>query len=1195
MVHTCHVPIGRPPLPAIADDGSLSWRKQQDGQDQEQTPPPPPPPPPPKDSRSAEILRKLGVEEKMREGALLMRAKLTDRNALAQCEASLAESAKRIAYLRQQLERLSIGSSAGGGSSTHQTDSTSHAPMANNVALAVPVATATAAQLGSSPSSDSLALTVSSSATSLSGLSPSTSVGQLSSASLPTVHVQTSASSAANSTKESSSSGGGFFSYLKKSMRSKSSSSVNALDPSTSSGPGSDAAGAGGPASDPRVALAHQLPDTELGKLFLSGPPPMGSLPPLPDLEPSTNDTVKEQQPTASNLAASRTGAMLSTQVISSKMRDLTYKLDLATKAVASTSRAGGADGTSSSTSSSPPSSSGTTSPTQGMSKHASSVSLRHGGGGAGDNTATLAQHHEALVRLDALKRALNKYSGLYVPEGVSTTEDSQAPLPPSTHQVTVPAPPPMVTTLPRRQQLGDLTVHVVAARVPPSVKNALSRSRADHYVALVQVDGVVKARSRAFKAPKDKTGCETEIPFNEQVVVTGLDKNAEVEVVLVEADKQGSVKMVDGLVWFRVADVADSLLGEGVRGVQGWFDLDPVGAVLVRATVTPVAARARKVSRLGRQGAVRKKKKVEATRNGHQFVLAQYATIVKCALCSEFIGVSACYACESCGFSCHKKCAPKVLTRCFGSADDEDRAVADEDGEPLPHNIPHRFTPTTNLKAHWCCHCGHLVPLGRGNVKCSECDLMAHKGCALLVPNFCGLSMKRANKMLHEIKLAKDMRAANAIRVAQRQAAILPPQPVAVPELPKPVPPPSEPVAIVSRQAEPAMPAPVSASLAGKAILDRTVGGAAPAPATAPTTPYPSPPKLVSLDDFSFLAVLGKGNFGKVMLAEERTSRKLYAIKVLKKDFVLENDEVESTRSEKRIFQAANSSRHPFLVNLYATLQTESRLYFVMEYVAGGDLMWHIQREQFNERRARFYACEVLLALQFFHQNSIVYRDLKLDNIMLGMDGHIKLADYGLCKENMPLGATTNTFCGTPEFMAPEILCEQHYGRAVDWWAFGVLVYEMLCGQSPFRGDDEEEIFEAILHDEVLYPITMSRDAVHLCQGLLTKDPRKRLGAGALDADEIKRHPFFKGVDWDALLAKRIPPPFVPRITNAVDVSNFDEEFTREPPVLTPIHTTLDEADQMEFAGFSYVAEWVNEAVSVGGATSMTSRYGGR
>ncbi|KAH6911535.1 AGC/PKC protein kinase [Coprinopsis sp. MPI-PUGE-AT-0042] len=334
---------------------------------------------------------------------------------------------------------------------------------------------------------------------------------------------------------------------------------------------------------------------------------------------------------------------------------------------------------------------------------------------------------------------------------------------------------------------------------------------------------------------------------------------------------------------------------------------------------------------------------------------------------------------------------------------------------------------------------------------------------------------------------------------------------------------------------------------------------------------------RRVGLDDFNFLAVLGKGNFGKVMLAEEKRSNGLYAIKVLKKEFIIENDEVESTRSEKRVFLTAARERHPFLLGLHSCFQTETRIYFVMEYVSGGDLMLHIQRKQFSLRQAKFYASEVLLALEYFHANGVVYRDLKLDNILLTLDGHVKVADYGLCKENMWYGQTTSTFCGTPEFMAPEILLEQRYGRAVDWWAFGVLTYEMLLGQSPFRGDDEDEIFDAILEDEPLYPITMPRDAVSILQKLLTRDPTRRLGSGKEDAEEIKRQPFFKDVNWDDVLHKRIPPPYFPTINGSADTSNFDEEFTREQPTLTPVHGQLSSRDQAEFNGFSWVASWAD------------------
>ncbi|KAK9770207.1 hypothetical protein AB5N19_11012 [Seiridium cardinale] len=341
------------------------------------------------------------------------------------------------------------------------------------------------------------------------------------------------------------------------------------------------------------------------------------------------------------------------------------------------------------------------------------------------------------------------------------------------------------------------------------------------------------------------------------------------------------------------------------------------------------------------------------------------------------------------------------------------------------------------------------------------------------------------------------------------------------------------------------------------------------------PLATDPGTGQRIGLDHFNFLAVLGKGNFGKVMLAETKKSRRLYAIKVLKKEFIIENDEVESIRSEKRVFLVANRERHPFLTNLHACFQTETRVYFVMEYVSGGDLMLHIQRGQFGTKRAQFYAAEVCLALKYFHENGVIYRDLKLDNILLTLDGHIKIADYGLCKEDMWFGSTTSTFCGTPEFMAPEILLDKKYGRAVDWWAFGVLIYQMLLQQSPFRGEDEDEIYDAILADEPLYPIHMPRDSVSILQKLLTREPDQRLGSGPTDAQEVMSQPFFRNIVWDDIYHKRVAPPFLPQIKNATDTSNFDSEFTSVTPVLTPVQSVLSQAMQEEFRGFSYTADF--------------------
>ncbi|CAH1392754.1 unnamed protein product [Nezara viridula] len=192
----------------------------------------------------------------------------------------------------------------------------------------------------------------------------------------------------------------------------------------------------------------------------------------------------------------------------------------------------------------------------------------------------------------------------------------------------------------------------------------------------------------------------------------------------------------------------------------------------------------------------------------------------------------------------------------------------------------------------------------------------------------------------------------------------------------------------------------------------------------------------------------------------------------VLKKDVIIQDDDVDCTMTEKRILALA--AKHPFLTALHSCFQTKERLFFVMEYVNGGDLMFQIQRaRKFDEPRARFYAAEVTLA------------DLKLDNILLDNEGHCKLADFGMCKEGIIDGVTTTTFCGTPDYIAPEILQELEYGPSVDWWALGVLMYEMMAGQPPFEADNEDDLFESILHDDVLYPVWLSKEAVAILKGV--------------------------------------------------------------------------------------------------------------
>ncbi|KAK0085206.1 hypothetical protein PV326_005996 [Microctonus aethiopoides] len=348
---------------------------------------------------------------------------------------------------------------------------------------------------------------------------------------------------------------------------------------------------------------------------------------------------------------------------------------------------------------------------------------------------------------------------------------------------------------------------------------------------------------------------------------------------------------------------------------------------------------------------------------------------------------------------------------------------------------------------------------------------------------------------------------------------------------------------------------------------------------------------KKVTLENFEFLKVLGKGTFGKVILCREKATGHLYAIKILRKEVIIRKDEVAHTLTENRVLR---STSHPFLISLKSSFQTADRLCFVMEYVNGGELFFHLSRSRiFSEERTRFYGAEIISALGYLHSQGIIYRDLKLENLLLDKDGHIKIADFGLCKEDITYGCTTKTFCGTPEYLAPEVLEDNDYGRAVDWWGVGVVIYEMMCGRLPFYNRDHEKLFTLILLEEVKFPRTISVEARDLLGSLLIKDPSRRLGGGPNDAKDIMDHAFFSSIDWSDLVLKKIPPPFKPQVTSDIDTRYFDSEFTGESVELTPPEPgLLDGAggltaiaeEQTQFPYFSYQGSHsiANSSISV-------------
>ncbi len=276
-----------------------------------------------------------------------------------------------------------------------------------------------------------------------------------------------------------------------------------------------------------------------------------------------------------------------------------------------------------------------------------------------------------------------------------------------------------------------------------------------------------------------------------------------------------------------------------------------------------------------------------------------------------------------------------------------------------------------------------------------------------------------------------------------------------------------------------------------------------------------------MTIEDFNLLKVLGRGAFGKVMLVEKKDTKEIYALKSLRKDEVIDKEQIEHTKTEKMILEHAN---HPFLVNLLYAFQTPEKIFFVMQFMKGGELFQHLRNsKQFDEPRSKFYASQILLALGHLHSMDIVYRDLKPENILMDDHGNVCLTDFGMAKI-IRKNEASMSFCGTPEYLAPEIITGEGHNKAADWWSYGILIFEMLFGLPPFYSQNQNTMFQLIRDADVRFPTKpeISEEVKDLILKLLNKDQKKRLGSKE-DFNEIQIHPWFKDIKWADIEKKEV------------------------------------------------------------------------
>ena len=322
--------------------------------------------------------------------------------------------------------------------------------------------------------------------------------------------------------------------------------------------------------------------------------------------------------------------------------------------------------------------------------------------------------------------------------------------------------------------------------------------------------------------------------------------------------------------------------------------------------------------------------------------------------------------------------------------------------------------------------------------------------------------------------------------------------------------------------------------------------------------------------DDFERQKLLGKGSFGEVYLVKFKNNNQYYAMKTLDKQTIISYNQEEHTKAERDLMVKVEC---PFIVDIKFAFQDSQNLYLLTEFMQGGELFFHLYREKrFNDDKAKFYLVEIILAIEFLHKKKMMYRDLKPENVLIDKNGHIKLTDFGLSKILSKDKEKTYTICGTPQYLAPEILTCDGYDDSVDWWSLGCIMHKMLIGTEPFHFNKDESLSPELYEKDLYIPDYVTKEAKDLIKKLLVINPKKRLGSGPEGADKIKSHPYFKGIDWDKAWRKELVPPFIPELSNELDLKYFDRGFTDE-----RIESYCDEEPSSqinEFKGFTYVTK---------------------